>query len=562
MVRAPLLALALAILLTIVPGARGAALDGSFGDGGRVVLGVPGSWVYGGDVGATLSGALTVTGATPDGFVVWRLVPGGALDRGFGSDGRTYLRGFGAASNARLGPALALAADGSAVLAGVHNDQGRRFFALARLGASGRLDPAFGPGGTVKLDLSAGTGEEAADVAIAPDGSIVAVGTAGEDVEIMRLRPDGSLDPAFGTGGHVRMRAVPGTPANSAGAVAIQPDGAIVVAGSALRGGTAFDYWVLRLRPDGTLDAGFGDGGHAVFPVGPGAALDGVASHGLSLTADGRMVVTGSALTGGGGGGLAVARLLGDGRLDTGFAGTGTLSLPLGDGATRGVGVIPGVPMLIGADIEAERNTAASRRLALVALREDGTPETAFAPGGTWKLALGGDVTRVDATAVGARPDGRVALLATVRRGDDPATAVAVALVDPRGDAGSGHDTGPKPTAAPRSRIDRPRRRHVRRVRGRATSGATLTRVEVAVVRRLGSGRCAVLRDTRGHFRRRRCTARRWIAAAGTRRWSLDITRALPRGAYVAYSRAADEEGRRESRFSTARGNRRTFTVR
>src|SRR5262249_42256794 len=109
---------------------------------------------------------------------------------------------------------------------------GQRDFALVRLNADGSADGSFGAGGRVLLDL--GGDDVLTALAVQADGSVVAAGTTssagGSDVVVVRLRPDGSLDPRFGVGGVFRLDVAGG--ADEAHAVALQADGKVLVAGS------------------------------------------------------------------------------------------------------------------------------------------------------------------------------------------------------------------------------------------------------------------------------------------------------------------------------------------
>jgi len=127
------------------------------------------------------------------------------------------------------------------------------------LGADGDLDPSFGDGGQITTALPVGSFATA--VAIQADGRIVAVGAAaGASIDgefaIARYEPDGDLDETFGDGGTV-VTPIAGGNGDEARSVAIQENGRIVVAGT--------DSWekfaLVRYRPDGVLDDAFGDGG-------------------------------------------------------------------------------------------------------------------------------------------------------------------------------------------------------------------------------------------------------------------------------------------------------------
>jgi uncharacterized delta-60 repeat protein len=97
----------------------------------------------------------------------------------------------------------------------------------------------------------------------------VVVGTTYAGVgqlSIIRLMPDGSLDPTFGNNGLVERQLADTSSLLSA--VALQPDGRIVATGFARSSGELFNFVVLRLLSDGRPDTTFGDAGvaRALFP--------------------------------------------------------------------------------------------------------------------------------------------------------------------------------------------------------------------------------------------------------------------------------------------------------
>ncbi|HET9769772.1 MAG TPA: hypothetical protein VFS16_02700 [Acidimicrobiia bacterium] len=220
------------------------------------------------------------------------------------------------------------------------------------------LDPGFGKGGTVVVAPPAGAGEWPGGQAVGPDGSVVVVGTAaparnGYAVLVLRFLPDGRPDPSFGTAGRVwtdlvtlgtpLRGAVPGDVAlgsSSASAVAIQPDGKIVVGGST-QSGASTAFAVLRYLPDGRPDPGFGSDGLALTDFDP-ATNDGVAA--LSILPDGRVLAAGAA-----GDGVGLARYTADGRLDPTFgaAGNGTVRTTQGLLNALSLGAEPGGKLLV-----------------------------------------------------------------------------------------------------------------------------------------------------------------------------------------------------------------------
>ena len=76
----------------------------------------------------------------------------------------------------------------------------------------------------------------------------------------------GDLDPSFGGSGIVTTRI--GTVSDIGTSMALQTDGKIVVAGRSLSSVNNYDFAVIRLNVDGTLDESFG-GGKVITPIAP-----------------------------------------------------------------------------------------------------------------------------------------------------------------------------------------------------------------------------------------------------------------------------------------------------
>ena len=142
-------------------------------------------------------------------------------------------------------------------------------FAVAARAAAGSLDRPFGEGGTAIAYVNGA--EKLFDVAVQPDGKIVAVGGGSAtgvnwDFIVLRYNADGTPDQDFGVGGRAVVSVVAAS--DSANAVVIQPDGKIVVGGYAQNTGGSGDFAILRLNADGTRDDGFGINGVTIFSVG------------------------------------------------------------------------------------------------------------------------------------------------------------------------------------------------------------------------------------------------------------------------------------------------------
>jgi uncharacterized delta-60 repeat protein len=161
--------------------------------------------------------------------------------------------------------------------------------------AAGDLDPTFGAGGQVTTDLKRST-DIAFAVALQPDGKLVVAGTTyqqndytDEDFVVARYNPDGTLDRTFGSRGRVRTD-FPNLAALPS-AVVIQPDGKILVGGGAFPAFTfAGDFKVVRYNPNGSLDTSFGNGG-IVTTTFPG---QGSYAYALALQPDGKIIAAGT----------------------------------------------------------------------------------------------------------------------------------------------------------------------------------------------------------------------------------------------------------------------------
>jgi uncharacterized delta-60 repeat protein len=176
--------------------------------------------------------------------------------------------------------------------------------------APGDLDPTFGGGdGIVTTDF--GGTDPAWAVAVQPDGKIVVAGGS-KDFELARYNEDGSLDTSFGGDGKVTTDFGGDDAAN---AVVVQPNGEIVAAGEA---GPFFA--LARYEKDGTLDSGFGGGDGMVTTDFPETDVD--AANALVLQPNGKLVAAGMAWPDIDSPTLfALARYEKDGTLDSGFGG-------------------------------------------------------------------------------------------------------------------------------------------------------------------------------------------------------------------------------------------------
>ena len=337
---------ATAIILTLFSSVQMAQaadgdLDPTFGTGGMVTTDIDHSTDIANAVAIQADGKLVVVGQTyknndysNEDFVVTRYNTDGTLDTTFGRGGkvRTDFPGLAAVPSA-----VVIQSDGKIVVAGGAFPQftfaGN--FEVVRYNPNGSLDRSFGNGGIVTTTFPEGS--YAFDVALQPDGKIIAAGTVfvdfipGEpsntDFALARYNPNGSLDTTFGNGGTV-MTDFFGNE-DDAFSVLIQPDGKIVAVGSANNPASYYDFAAARYLSDGTIDTTFGVAGKLTTDFGD-QNFDRARS--AALQPDGRIVAAGFAISQNGGvQNFAVARYTSSGVLDTTFSRDGKTEIDFGD---------------------------------------------------------------------------------------------------------------------------------------------------------------------------------------------------------------------------------------
>jgi uncharacterized delta-60 repeat protein len=231
----------------------------------------PGSGNTYGDVALVVPGGVLVAGNTLDAagrgaVLLLRLTPAGALDGTFaGGSGYRVLQAASPLAPApfSLGDAIALGPGGAIYVAGNGSDgNGHAAFAVARFDENGTVDPAFGTNGVARVqtataDPGATPASYARAVAVQPDGRVLLVGTSGapgySEIVVIRLTTSGVVDPEFGNGGIVRLQPALTDPLTYGSAGMITPDGtALVIAGNTSEGNRGVVGRILLASPTTT----------------------------------------------------------------------------------------------------------------------------------------------------------------------------------------------------------------------------------------------------------------------------------------------------------------------
>ncbi|MFO0999027.1 MAG: delta-60 repeat domain-containing protein [Planctomycetaceae bacterium] len=244
-------------------------------------------------------------------------------------------------------------------------------------------DESFGQGGFVTTSTGEGN-ESFEDVAVQSDGRIVAVGTIdtsqGSELCMIRYNTDGSLDTTFGSDGKVKTQI--GTTRTRGEAIALQPDGKIVVGGDAFNG-SHYEWALVRYLPDGELDETFGESGKITTTTGTGDHSVAV----VCIQPDGRVILTGEYFVGENSD-IAVVRYNTDGSMDSSFGTNGKAEFSVGPGSDR----VQGTRVLQDGKIVLSGWTGAFAGQVdpiLVRLNSDGTLDSTFDDDGKVHVSFG-----------------------------------------------------------------------------------------------------------------------------------------------------------------------------
>lgn len=183
----------------------------------------------------------------------------GTLDSTFGTNGRVVTTRF--TPYANIAQSLAIQPDGKILVGGSSIGTGvldTTTMLLVRLKTDGTRDNSFGDNGKVTTKFGASSGVINA-VKMQNDGKIVVGGTSNAGFSMVRYLSNGALDVSFGSDGKVTT-SIASSQSASIKAIAIQPDGKIIVAGDYTdyaQNTQANGIALVRYTANGTLDGSF-----------------------------------------------------------------------------------------------------------------------------------------------------------------------------------------------------------------------------------------------------------------------------------------------------------------
>lgn len=295
-------------------------------------------------------------------------------------------------------------ADGKIVVAGYTQTDGQSKFLVARLLPDGSPDPAFGTGG---LATAQGSGwiNQATAVAIQPDGKIVVGGFTDPDDDfnvdfaLLRFTAQGQPDNSFSQDGIATLDI---TASDIVRSITLLPDGKILAAGSVQIAGTDLDFVVARFLADGALDPGFGsNNGYAITSFGG----KGDVPHSMLVQADGKIILVGVTNKASGNADVAMARYTPNGIPDSGFGFNGKVTSSFSSYVDAGLKAIlqPDDKILVSGYSD---NAFKNSEFALFRYTPDGTVDPSFGSNGIVRSKIGSIYSAAEALMV--RPDGKI----------------------------------------------------------------------------------------------------------------------------------------------------------
>jgi uncharacterized delta-60 repeat protein len=383
-----------------------------------------------------------LAGSTETGFLlsdaaVYRILPNGEVDPTFGVNGVSI---FDCGGTQDYVQTMKVLPNGKMIIAGGVYDGGAdvNFFA-ARLTENGSLDATFGTNGIAIIPNPAGVGEDVANaIAIQPDGKIILAGewkvpgfTDGHTA-LVRLNENGSIDNSFGTNGIVNVTNS-GFANDLANDVLLLSDGSIITTGYA----DVLDQRVIieKFNNSGALDPTFGNNGIAIYNLTTGYDV----GWAIKQHPDGKILIAGKI----GNGGPAFSDFLlmaitSNGALDPNFGigGVASKNIKVSEAALDLLVEPSGKIVLAGAS---GVGGLGGDDYAVCRFTENGTVDSSFGTNGATISVIASFFS--EAAVIGMQSNGKLVVggrgatikndYALVRYFSDPITATCAAPVNP-----------------------------------------------------------------------------------------------------------------------------------
>lgn len=341
--------------------------------------------------------------------------------------------------------AIALQADGKIIVVGEYDNGAVKNLAVARYLPTGELDKDFNNDGIFTHSIGSGD-TRARSLAVQSDGKIVVAGSAvaeGNTIALIRLTPDGFPDNLFADNGQLLLPLADGEA--NASAVKIADDGTIFVAGTIVKdSGAETAGIVVKLTAEGQYDENFGEAGISVVPYDYDSEL-----RAMSIQPDGKIVVVGSFASGG----IAEAgilRLNQDGTVDEQFGEKGQFIVPLegSDSIIHDVTVDPAGRLFVAGEV----NNGSYRETFVAGITADGTFNADFGASAIYRSTLEAENVGQAITFDGngnllivgfaATDQGKDVFLLTLAKNNEPTGGNTLSATYITADLANTHDVG------------------------------------------------------------------------------------------------------------------------
>lgn len=290
------------------------SIDSTFGINGKVITDFEGNndRIY--SVAITDEQKILAAGYSVDSFGISdfcliRYDSNGGLDTSFGISGKVITR---INNNNSKGYGLTIQNDGKIIVVGQCYAGPNGDFAIVRYNPNGSLDSLFYSSGTSIIDFGSWN-DKAMSALQRSDGKIIVSGISSNQIAVLRLDLNGTIDSTFATNGKIIINNCLASPKSS---MILQNDGKILIAGNYYS-----DIALIRLYENGFLDTTFNSTGITFIDFGNNC-LDNGSS--LDIQTDGKIIVTGQTYVNGSYSDVALLRFNNDGSLDS------TANLPNG----------------------------------------------------------------------------------------------------------------------------------------------------------------------------------------------------------------------------------------
>ncbi|WP_263263298.1 calcium-binding protein [Pseudomonas sp. RIT-PI-S] len=300
-------------------------------------------------------------------YSVVRLNADGTVDSDFGVSGRTVVS---AEVPIDEGYSLTVQPDGAILVQRPAYVNGEWTFGLTRIKPDGTADTVFNA--NAKASIPPGIGNDEGNLSINADGSILFSRADGDGAVLVQIKAAGTLDHSFGTGGVAHLASA--LAFNGEVHATHLANGQFLLAGD-FDSGSGYQYAVVRVNANGTLDTTFGHAGQVLFD---NSVLSDYRGD-LTVQADGKIVLAGSNERYED---FQVVRLNANGSYDTSFGHGGIASIDT-QGAydsARSVTVLPNGKILVAgiSDVGDGHTIELNGDYGIVRLNADGTLDTSF----------------------------------------------------------------------------------------------------------------------------------------------------------------------------------------